>query len=347
MASPNRNREDRANKGDLNILAQTQGLQGMVPTMVDTQEHVTEQALFPENRNHITSDNHQISTTLPPMDEEKLITMQAQVLQRRMQSNTVSPHRMVLTKAEIPTGPVKRQVAEAQKPVIEEQHEISKTPGTCQCCEHYGRLCLQEDSLMTAEARQRYHSEINRKLSAQDLVLEEVVQGRDSNQTINLNDWTISLKEFQPKRSKQSKKQISKASQEKVELPQPLADRSVQPSSNQLQPEVVQPPYDNSIEKNPDAQAIPQRVEMEQKESRDGRVKRVVCFKCGEKGHYASRCSTKRGSQDEYAKRMCSVGSKEGHYANRCPTKHKKTRSRDLGLYCLKCGERWTPRQLV
>ena len=47
---------------------------------------------------------------------------------------------------------------EALKPVIEEQHEISKTPGTCQCCERYGRLCLQEDSLMIAEARQRYHS---------------------------------------------------------------------------------------------------------------------------------------------------------------------------------------------
>jgi len=102
-----------ANKGYLNILAQTQGLQGMIPTMVDTQEHVTEQALVPENPNHITSDNHQISTTLPPMDEEKLITMQAQVSQRMMQSNTVSHHRMVLTKAEIPTGPVKRQVAEA------------------------------------------------------------------------------------------------------------------------------------------------------------------------------------------------------------------------------------------
>ena len=169
--------------------------------------------------------------------------------------------------------------------------------------------------------------------------LEGVTQAEDRDPTINLEDWTITFKEFQPKRSKQSKKQISKASQEKVELPQPLADRSVQPSSNQLQPEVVQPPYDNSIEKNPDAQAIPRRVEMEQKESRDGRVKRVVCFKYGEKGHYASRCSTKRGSQDEYAKRMCSVGSKEGHYANRCPTKRKKTRSRDPGLYCLKCGE--------
>ena len=36
---------------------------------------------------------------------------------------------------------------------------------------------------------------------------------------------------------------------------------------------------------------------------------------------------------------MCFISSKEGHYANGCPTKHKKTRSRDLGLYCLKCGE--------
>ena len=336
MVSPNRNREDRANKGDLNILAQTPGLQGMVPTMVDTQEHVTEQALFPENHNHITSDNHQISTTLPPMDEEKLITMQAQVLQRRMQSNTVSPHRMVLTKAEIPTGPVKRQVAEAQKPVIEEQHEISKTPGTCQCCEHYGRLCLQEDSLMTAEARQRYHSEINRKLSAQDPVLEGAAQDEDRTQTINLEDWSISFKEFQPKRSKQSKEQISKASQEKVELPQPLADNGTQLSFNQPHPKVVQPPCDPSAKKDPDVQAIPPRVVEEQKSSQDGCIKRVLCYKCGEKGHYANKCPTKRESRDGYAKRVCFGCGNEGHYADSCPTKHKKTRSSDARLYCLK-----------
>ena len=42
---------------------------------------------------------------------------------------------------------------EAPKPLQKEQHEISKTLGTCQCCEHYGHLCLQEDSLMIAEAR--------------------------------------------------------------------------------------------------------------------------------------------------------------------------------------------------
>ena len=83
---------------------------------------------------------------------------------------------------------------EALKPLIEEQYEISKTPGTCQCCEHYGRLCLQEDSLMTAEARQRYPSEINRKLSAQDPILEEVAQEKDNIQTRNLKDWSISFK---------------------------------------------------------------------------------------------------------------------------------------------------------
>ena len=118
-----------------------------------------------------------------------------------------------------------------------------------------------------------------------------------------------------------------------------MADRSVQSNSNQSQPKVVQPPYDNSIKKNSDAQAIPPRNEVEQKEGRDGHVKGVVCFRCGEKGHYANRCPTKRGSQDDYAKRMCSVCSKEGHYANGCPTKRKKTRSHDLGLYCLKYGE--------
>ena len=105
---------------------------------------------------------------------------------------------------------------EAPKPLQKEQHEISKTPGTCQCYEHYGRLCPQEDSLMTAEARQRYPSEINRKLSAQDPVLEEVAQDEDSIQTINLEDWSIYFKKKnQSKRSKQPKKQIGKASQEK------------------------------------------------------------------------------------------------------------------------------------
>ena len=208
-----------------------------------------------------------------------------------MQSNTVSPHSMKLTKPEIPTGPIKRQVAEAWNhqrnkksrvtPELERerQHKDIKTPGTCQCCEHYGRPCLQEeDSLMIAEARQCHHSDINRKLSMQDLDLEGVAQ----NPTINLEDWIITFKEFQPKRRKRSKKPISKASQQK-EFPQQLADSRTQLSSNKPQPKVVQPPYDNSIKKNPDAQAVPPRVEVEHKEVQDGHVK-GVCFRCGKRG---------------------------------------------------------------
>ncbi|KAG2588543.1 hypothetical protein PVAP13_5NG340562 [Panicum virgatum] len=147
---------------------------------------------------------------------------------------------------------------------------------------------------MTAEARQRYHLDINRKLSMHVPNLEGVTQAEDRNPTINLEDWTITFKEYQLKRSKQPKKQISKTSQEKMELPQPLADNGTQLSSNQPQPKVVQPPCDPSAKKDPDVQPIPPRVVEEQKTSRDGRVKRIVCFKCGEKGYYANRCSTKR-----------------------------------------------------
>jgi len=50
---------------------------------------------------------------------------------------------------------------EAPKPLQKEQQEISKTPETCQCCEHYGHLCLQEDSLRIAKARRCYPSDIN------------------------------------------------------------------------------------------------------------------------------------------------------------------------------------------
>ena len=162
MVSPN-----RKEKEDLNVPAQTQGLQAMVLIMVNTRQHVAEQASFLRDDNPVSSTNHQIPANLPSFDKEKLLAMQARVLQGSLQPNIASPHSMELTKAKISTGPVKRQVAEAwnnekrkrnyeaPNPLIEEQHEDNKTPGTCQCCEHYGHLCLQEDSLMTAKARQR------------------------------------------------------------------------------------------------------------------------------------------------------------------------------------------------
>ena len=82
----------------------------MAPIMVNTQQHVTEQASLSQGCNTTTNDIHSVSPALlpPPFDKEKLLAMQAQVLQGRMQSNTMSPHSMKLTKSEIPTGLVKR-----------------------------------------------------------------------------------------------------------------------------------------------------------------------------------------------------------------------------------------------
>jgi hypothetical protein len=70
---------------------------------------------------------------------------------------------------------------------------------------------------MTDEARQFYHLDINkkRKLCTQNLVLEEVAQALDSTQTINLEDWSITFKAFQPDRIKQLKKHASEESQDK------------------------------------------------------------------------------------------------------------------------------------
>ena len=133
MVSPSRKENE-----DLNIPAQTQGLQAMIPIRVNIQHHVTEQASFPRSHNPVSSDK-QVPTGLPAFDKEKLLAMQARVLQGRLQSKVPTSGNMEMTKAEVPTGPVKRQVAEAwnnekrkrnyeaPKPPIEEQHEISKT----------------------------------------------------------------------------------------------------------------------------------------------------------------------------------------------------------------------------
>ena len=78
MVSPSRKENE-----DFNIPVQTQGLQAMIPIMVKTQQHVTEQASFPRSHNPVSSDN-QVPTGLPAFDKEKLLAMQAHVLQGRL-----------------------------------------------------------------------------------------------------------------------------------------------------------------------------------------------------------------------------------------------------------------------
>jgi hypothetical protein len=175
-------------------------------------------------------DNRQISSIPLSLDKEKLSVMQAQVLQGQKQTNTSPPHNTEITKAEVSAGPVMKQVLEAWNHQnnkrshgalelrMNEEQEHMKTIGICQCCEHYGRSCLQKEAnLMRDAARQCYHLDINkkRKLCTQYPDLEEVAQAVDSNQIINLEDWSITFKAFQPDRIKQLKKRASEESQDK------------------------------------------------------------------------------------------------------------------------------------
>jgi hypothetical protein len=202
----------------------------MTQTMVNIHQYIIEKASNPKNPNLVLGDNRQIPSVPSLLDKEKLLVMQDQVLQGQKQTNTSSPHNTEITKAGIPAGPVKKQVVEAWNHQnnkrshgapelrMNEQHEHMKTIGICRCCEHYCRSCLQKEaSLMTDEARQRYHLDINtkRKLCTQNPVLEEVAQAVDSNQIINLEDWSINFKAFQPDRVKQLKKHASEESQDK------------------------------------------------------------------------------------------------------------------------------------
>jgi hypothetical protein len=245
MASPNGIHEYKDNKRNIDIpsttsaierkmleymATQTQTLQAMTQTMVNIHQYIKEQASNPKNPNLVLGDNLQIPYVPLSLDKEDLSVMQAQVLQGQKQNNTSSPHNTEITKAGVPAEPVKKQVVEAwnhqnnkrshgaQELQMNEQHEHMKITGTCQCCEHYGRSCLQKEaSLMRDEARQCYHLDINkkRKLCTQNLVLEEVAQVVDSTQTINLEDWSITFKAFQPDRVKQLKEHASEESQDK------------------------------------------------------------------------------------------------------------------------------------
>ena len=84
----------------------------MVSIRVNIQQHVTKQASFPRSHN-LDNCNNQVPTGLPAFDKEELLAMQARVLQGRLQSKTPTSGDMEMTKAEFPTGPVKKQVAEA------------------------------------------------------------------------------------------------------------------------------------------------------------------------------------------------------------------------------------------
>jgi hypothetical protein len=82
MESSNTNREDKDNKGNINIPLATSSLehkmeyiaaqtQAMAQTMVKIHQSIIEKASLPKNHNTVTNDNHQ-NMTPPPFDKYML-----------------------------------------------------------------------------------------------------------------------------------------------------------------------------------------------------------------------------------------------------------------------------------
>jgi hypothetical protein len=186
-----------------------------------------------------------------------------------------------MAKDRVPIGPVKRQVAEAWnnqrkkkkkhealKLTMEKQHEVNKAPDMCPGDEHNGPSCPQKEaSLMTAEARQHNPIDINKQkmLSTQNPTQEEGSQAEGHTQTLNLDDWIITCKEYKPGRRKRSNKQNCRTRREK-KLSHLGADNGTKPGSDKPQPKIVQPTYVTPIQKNPDAQVDLPRTMLEQSE---------------------------------------------------------------------------------
>jgi hypothetical protein len=93
---------------------------------------------------------------------------------------------------------------------MEKQHEVNKVPDMCPCGQHHGISCSpKEASLITAEARQHNPIDINkqRMLPTQNRIQEEGYQAEGHTQTLNLDSWIITCKEYKPGRRKRSNKQ--------------------------------------------------------------------------------------------------------------------------------------------
>jgi hypothetical protein len=120
---------------------------------------------------------------------------------------------------------------------------------------------------MTIEARQHNPIEINkqRMLSTQDPTQEEGFQAEGHTQTLNLDDWIITCKEYKPARCKRSNKQDRRTRREK-KLSHLGADNGTKPGSDKPQPKIVRPIYVTPIKKNHDAQVDLPRTMTEQRE---------------------------------------------------------------------------------
>jgi len=193
--------------------------------------------------------NKQKDSETPPIkafDKEKLLAMQKQVVEGMAQNENSQ---------KCISGPVKRQVAEAWKNLRRHGGVGSSTLGyqdQCHCCRHYGLPCLWNRSskkevkvnpnCVTNEDKKRKakslepalgseqhsnpmfsHLALNSSHENPNLGDEETSQGNPTAHEVYIDGWTITYKEFQPRRINQVRK---KASQPETNLQSQRADNT-------------------------------------------------------------------------------------------------------------------------
>lgn len=253
-------------------------------------------------------------------------------------------------------------------------HEDTRIPEGCARCEHHGLPCPRVGaSLMATEALQRYHSDIHRA-SAGRSVRRRVPQAQGSTPTMDLEGWSITVTEFQPRRGGGSKKQANERSQGK-ELPEPWVAGDICPNPIQTHgfldqhpkhPEDVRPPPRSYLEMNPGVHATPLAWNAVQEASRDEAYEETTsqCYIRNGTGNQSGRrpSKKKRGRNKfqpypsdyetivapagqwpmppEFAATItCYRCGERGHIAAKCPTKTGSAVTHDSGSGSMNAAE--------
>ena len=328
--------------------SQAQPLHKMDQSMESVQHAVSAQAPLPNhNNNSAANTDHKVSakSPVPLTNKEKLLVMQRQDLQIRMQQQESFARPKKLTKAEVPTKSMKRQIpeawsnqrskesCEASQLENEELQENIKNLGKCLCCQSYGRPCLQrEASLMTDEARQRYYLDMKRRreVSVQEKVLKGDTQEQDSIPSMNLDEWSITVTEFQPRTNKRSKVQNNIASQDK-KMSVSTTENGTQSNLDQavgseaqdiLNREMVQRQHNHHTRKDPTAHVVPLVVTVEQEEGQNGQRKKNDAVQCCEHstlGYHTKSCPNRS---------LCPFCGKKARPGDRCSRKECRKKRR-------------------
>jgi len=188
-----------------------------------------------EETTSIKSQEDQAMLSLTAFDKEKLLAMQQQVLEGMTQHGSF-PQCLPQGQTNMPKGLVKRQVAEAWKKMKSNEGVHSKTLGSqyqCQCCMHYGFPYLRnKPNQGKVEVNPSYETNVDKKRKANSLeqVLGsnqhldlshlalipsqmnlnckelEASQAKTTSHEVCIDGWTITYKEFQPRKTKQARK---------------------------------------------------------------------------------------------------------------------------------------------